>query len=54
MRAGLGDTYQRSDPHLRWFRMEEQEGLQLCVRIRLAGGPRLVRAACGAGLLLGG
>ena len=53
-RAGLGLTYQKTDPHLRHFRAEQRDELQLCVRIRLAGGAQLVRAACGAGLLLGG
>ncbi|PRW39348.1 hypothetical protein C2E21_6948 [Chlorella sorokiniana] len=44
MRAGLGPTYQKTDPHLRRFCVEEEQGLQLCVRIRLAGGPQLLAA----------
>lgn len=50
VRAGIGKTYQCHDSHLRHFRAEQQQGLQVCVRIRLAGGLQLVRTACGAGV----
>ncbi len=46
-------SYQKTDPHLRYYRAQREEGPHLCVHIQLEGGRQLVRVAGGLGVRLG-